>query len=224
MTVRDRLRGVLFRMEEAAGRSGRAPELVRLCIVSKRVPAETVREVVAAGGRILGENRVQDADEKIESLENLRSRVEWHMIGHLQTNKAKRAFGIFDVIQSVDSFGLAQKLNELAEGAGRPCRAYFEVKTSDEPSKTGIPWEAAPEVLAECFALPHLRPEGLMTMAPLAGNEAAARRSFRRLRELRDRLAQKTPGLGLSMGMSSDFEWAIEEGSTMVRVGTAIFG
>jgi hypothetical protein len=212
--VRANLERVRERVARAAQRAGRRPEDILLIGVSKTVPAERVREAIAAGLPALGENRVQEAKEKIRVLGRP---VPWHLIGHLQTNKVKDALDLFDVIQSVDRPALAA---ELARRARRPVDVLVEVNLAGELAKSGFaPAEVKPalDVLA---ALPNLRVRGLMAIPPAAADAEQTRPWFRTLRELRDaaELAE------LSMGMSADFEVAIEEGATMVRVGTAIFG
>jgi hypothetical protein len=211
--VRANLERVRERVARAAQRAGRRPEDILLIGVSKTVPAERVREAIAAGLPALGENRVQEAKEKIRVLGRP---VPWHLIGHLQTNKVKDALDLFDVIQSVDRPALAA---ELARRARRPVDVLVEVNLAGEPAKSGFaPAEVKPAVDA-LAALPGLRVRGLMAIPPAAAAEQT-RPWFRTLRELRD--AAGLPEL--SMGMSADFEVAIEEGATMVRVGTAIFG
>ena len=212
--VRANLERVRERVARAAQRAGRRPEDILLIGVSKTVPAERVREAVAVGLAALGENRVQEAKEKIRVLGRP---VPWHLIGHLQTNKVKDALDLFDVIQSVDRPALAA---ELARRARRPVDVLVEVNLAGEPAKSGFaPAEVKPAVDA-LAALPGLRVRGLMAIPPAAADAEQTRPWFRTLRELRD--AAGLPEL--SMGMSADFEVAIEEGATMVRVGTAIFG
>jgi pyridoxal phosphate enzyme (YggS family) len=212
--VRANLERVRERVARAAQRAGRRPEDILLIGVSKTVPAERVREAVEAGLAALGENRVQEAKEKIRVLGRP---VPWHLIGHLQTNKVKDALDLFDVIQSVDRPALAA---ELARRARRPVDVLVEVNLAGEPAKSGFaPAEVKPAVDA-LAALPGLRVRGLMAIPPAAADAGQARPWFRALRDLRDAAGLRE----LSMGMSADFEVAIEEGATMVRVGTAIFG
>ncbi len=211
--VRANLERVRERVARAAQRAGRRPQDILLIGVSKTVPAERVRQAVEAGVAALGENRVQEAKEKIRTLGHP---VPWHLIGHLQTNKVKDALELFDVIQSVDRLPLAA---ELARRARRPVDVLVEVNLAGEPAKSGFaPAEVKP-ALDALAALPNLRVRGLMAIPPAADAEQA-RSWFRALRDLRD--AAGLPEL--SMGMSADFEVAIEEGATMVRVGTAVFG
>jgi hypothetical protein len=212
------------RIEAAARRSGRDPHEIELCAVTKLAGLNQVREAVEAGCRILGENRVQAAEAKIREASDLRGRVLWHLIGHLQTNKAARALELFDAIESVDSVKLARKLAELSGKRGGILPILVEVKTSPEETKRGIPLAEAKEVVAVIRELPHLELQGLMTMAPWTSEEKPIRACFSALRELRDELggAKKLPVL--SMGMTNDFELAVEEGATLLRIGSAIFG
>jgi pyridoxal phosphate enzyme (YggS family) len=218
--IAENLDRVRERMDAAARRSGRSGSEVRLCAVSKGRALPAVREAVAAGVTILGENRVQEGLAKIEAAQDLAGLVSWHLIGHLQRNKARRAADRFDLIQSVDSREIARRLSDLGLERGRPVRALAEVRTADDPTKTGLPAEDAEAILAELIAMPGLVLEGLMTMAPNTDDERRVRASFAALARLRDRLGLRE----LSMGMSGDYEVAIEEGATIVRVGSAIFG
>ncbi len=212
--VRANLERVRERVARAAQRAGRRPQDILLIGVSKTVPAERVRQAVEAGVAALGENRVQEAKEKIRTVGHP---VPWHLIGHLQTNKVKDAVELFDVIQSVDRLPLAA---ELARRARRRVDVFVEVNLAGEPAKSGFaPAEVKP-ALDALAALPNLRVRGLMAIPPAAADAEQARPWFRALRDLRD--AAGLPEL--SMGMSADFEVAIEEGATMVRVGTAVFG
>lgn len=212
-----RLEAVRQRLAQAAQRAGRNPAGVALVGVSKNFPPEMVDAAVNAGLTLFGENKVQEARAKIPEVS---SRAHWHLIGHLQTNKARDAVALFELIHSVDSVKLAMELNKYAERAGKTQRVLLEVNVSGEASKFGLKTEDLPAVLAEIQALPRLQVDGLMTMAPFGKDAEAARPYFRRLREL-----GATHGLReLSMGMSHDFEVAVEEGATLVRVGTAIFG
>jgi PLP dependent protein len=220
----ERLERIRFRMEAALGRSGREPGSVRLLAVTKGYPAGTVRDALALGLNEIGESRVQEAEAKIREL-GTGSR--WHLVGHLQTNKAKKAVELFDEIHSVDSVALAEELARRAAAAGRSPRCYVEVNTSGEPSKHGVAPGAARELLLCVRALEPLQLEGLMTIGPLHGGPEGARASFRALSRLRDEARQEGilgEGAGLSIGMSDDFEIAIEEGSTVVRIGSALFG
>jgi len=221
-TIRERLAAVRRRIEAAAGRSGRAAASVTLVAVSKTMPVEAIREAVAAGVTILGENRVQEARDKIEALAGA---VEWHLIGHLQTNKAKLAVGLFDRIHSLDSIRLAHELERHAGEAGRRVRCLVQVNVGGEEQKNGASESEVRPLLEAASRLPHILVEGLMAIPPFLSDSEAVRPFFRRLRVLRDELARDGfPLPDLSMGMTQDFEVAIEEGATLVRVGTAIFG
>lgn len=210
-----KLQAVRTRIADAARRVGRPPESVRLICVTKTASLDQIRQAIAAGATDLGENRVQDAAPKIDALPN----ATWHMIGHLQRNKAKAAVERFAWIQSVDSVGLALMLERQAAAAGKTVPILVEVNVSGEVTKHGVPPEAVDPLLAVVRTLPHLQAKGLMTMAPIVEDPEQARPHFARLREL----GAKFQLPELSMGMSQDFEVAVEEGATMVRVGTAIF-
>jgi pyridoxal phosphate enzyme (YggS family) len=219
-----RLNEVRCRISAAAARAGHAAEAVRLVGVTKTVPADVVRAAVALGLGDLGENRVQEAQAKIPAVG--RERARWHLVGHLQRNKVNRAVELFDRIHGVDDLALAEALSRRAAAAGRPLPVLVEVNVGGEASKYGVAPEGLEAMLERVAALPALRLDGLMTVGPWVDRPEDARPGFVRLRELRDR-AQRSLGLELpelSMGMSGDFEVAVEEGSTMVRVGTAIFG
>jgi PLP dependent protein len=207
----------------AASRAGRAPGEVRLIAVSKTVDLERLRQAVAAGQRLFGENYLQEARAKMAASE---PGLEWHFVGHLQTKKAGAAVALFHLIHSVDRLKLAHALNAAAASKGTVQRILLQVNQAGEESKSGAPPEAVPDLLRELARLPHLRVMGLMTMPPWLADPEAVRPYFRALRALRDRLQEAT-GLSLpelSMGMSGDYEVAVEEGATLVRVGTAIFG
>jgi pyridoxal phosphate enzyme (YggS family) len=223
----ERLALVRRRIETSAARGARAPEDVTLIAVSKTHPPETLLRAIEAGVRDLGENRVQEADAKITELG--RTRARWHLIGHLQANKARRAVALFDIIHSLDSASLARRLDHLcAEAAREELPVLIQVDLAGEETKSGVDEDELPRVVEAVVACRSLRLLGLMTLPPFFEDAELARPYFRRLRELRDALASGGnfgPGRGeLSMGMSHDFEVAIEEGATMVRVGTAIFG
>lgn len=225
-TVRANLVRVRERIAAAAERAGRKGEEITLMGVSKTHPAEAIREAYAAGLRNFGENRVQEWEAKHIELMDLNGR--WHLIGHLQSNKAARAARLFHSVDSVDDFKLAQRLDrERAElGPSEKLRVLIEVHIAREETKSGAEEEDVPELMEKIAELPKLELAGLMCIPPFAERAAEARPYFRRLRELRDglekRMGRKLPVL--SMGMSHDFEVAIEEGATEVRVGTAIFG
>lgn len=235
-TVAARIAAIHERMAAAALRAGRAPAEVQLVGVTKTHPPELVAEALAAGLHDVGENRVQEAERKIAALAAVRTSLRWHLIGHLQSNKARRAAALFDIVHSVDSVHLAQA---LAYGAAdrAPLPVLLQVNVSGEASKEGFSlagWEAQPPVLAafcrdveQVLALPGLAVHGLMTIAPWGEDPERARPCFRSARRLRDELSRRFPAAGwgtLSMGMTDDFEVAIEEGATLVRVGRAIFG
>ena len=229
MSIADNLARVRQRIAEAAHRAGRRPEDVVLMAVTKTFPPEIIREAYAAGQRLFGENRVQEFAEKAPSLAELPG-IEFRLIGHLQSNKATKAAQIFSGIDSVDSLHLAEKLDAAAEKAGKRLQVLIEINVGGEAAKSGI----APDspdleaLLSAAPRLPNLEFRGLMSIPPFTEDLQAARPYFRQLRELRDQIASRNlPAVRmdtLSMGMSHDFEVAIEEGSTCVRVGTAIFG
>jgi pyridoxal phosphate enzyme (YggS family) len=225
--IEERLAGVRDRVERAAVRADRAPEDVELLPVTKGHPASTIEAVIAAGLPRIGENRIPETAEKQEALGGRRG-VAWHLIGRLQGNKARKAMGLFDVIESVDSAKLARRLSRLADEAGGvPVEVLLQVNASGEGSKAGWTPEDLAIDLAEMCALPGLEVAGFMTMAPFTDDAAVLRATFRRVRELRDRCLEEVPGFSgrvLSMGMSNDFELAIEEGSTRVRLGTVLLG
>ncbi len=215
------LRDVQARIARACARAGRSPEDVTLLPITKTVGAETVHALRELGIREVGENRVLDAVEKASSCP---SDLTWHMVGHLQTNKARKAVGLFSVVHSVDSLRLAQALDEEAARISRKLDIYLEVNVSGEESKGGLRPEEVPDLARQAVGFPCLRVRGLMTMAPIADDPEGVRPVFRALRGLRDRLvADGLDARGLSMGMTQDFEVAIEEGATLVRIGTALF-
>jgi hypothetical protein len=225
-----RLAGIEERITRACTRAARPASEVRLMAVSKVHPAAALAEALAAGVTLFGENRVQEFETKRELLRELGVQgAEVHLIGHLQSNKSAKAAEVFAGIDSVDSLRLAERLNEAAGKLDKTLPILIEIKLSDEPSKDGLVPEAD-ETLSLLERLPnltHLSPHGLMTMAPLDDNPETARACFCRLRTLRERWSAEFPRLDLrelSMGMSGDFEIAIEEGSTLVRIGTALFG
>jgi pyridoxal phosphate enzyme (YggS family) len=221
--LRDRLAGVRERIEGAKARAGRA-DAVTLVAVTKTHPADVVRAAVAAGVGDVGENRVQEMDDKVGEIG--RGAVRWHLIGHLQRNKAARAVAIADLVHSLDSLRLAEALSAEAVRAGITLPVLVQVNTSGEESKFGLPADKAVDAAGAMAALPGLRLEGMMTMAPFTDDEAVIRRTFAAARRLCEEAARQVPGFGraLSMGMSNDFEAAVEEGSTLVRVGSTLFG
>ncbi|MBP7475140.1 MAG: YggS family pyridoxal phosphate-dependent enzyme [Pyrinomonadaceae bacterium] len=208
------------RIDSAARRSGRGPDEIKLVAVSKMHPVETLRKAMAADASVFGENKVQEAESKV--LEIGRDGVEWHLIGHLQSNKARKAVQLFDVIQSVDSVELAERLERICIEVGRDKLSVFaQVDLAGEVTKSGIAESELPSLVAYLKTCQHLQLKGLMLLPPFFDDPDATRPYFKRLREIRDEIL---PGGELSMGMSHDFEVAIEEGATVVRVGTAIFG
>jgi len=229
MSIAENCSEVRERIDVAARRAKRRPEEIKLMAVSKTFPAERVREAYEAGLRLFGENRVQEFAGKIDALRDLHD-AEWHLIGHLQTNKAAKATELFAAIDSVDSLRLAQKLNAAAQQLGKKLTVLIEINVGGEEAKSGVAPESREleELLAAAPKLDHLEFCGLMTVPPFTENPQKARPYFRKLRDLRDQIAARrllAVGMNtLSMGMSHDFEVAIEEGSTCVRVGTAIFG
>lgn len=225
--IAERVAVVRERIAQAAARAGRRPQDVTLVAVSKTHPPQSVREAFAAGLRDFGENRVQEAEGKIESLGDLRAAgLRWHLVGHLQSNKAKRAVRIFDCIHSVDGVELGGKLAKAVAEEGRSLPALVQVNLGHEASKSGLEENQLFALLTALQAPPALRVVGLMTLPPFQEDPEAVRPFFRRLRELRDQaLAQGLlAGSDLSMGMSHDLEVAVEEGATLLRVGTAVFG
>src|ERR1700690_358019 len=229
MSIANNLAQVRERIANAANRAGRRSEDIALMAVSKTFPAERVREAYDAGLRLFGENRVQEFAEKIDPLRDLHG-TEWHLIGHLQTNKAAKAVELFAAVDSVDSLRVAQKLSASAQQLGKKFNVLIEINVGGEAAKNGILPESREldELLLAAPQLTHLEFRGLMTIPPFTDDPRQARPYFRKLRELRDQVAsRRLPQISmnaLSMGMSHDFEVAIEEGSTCVRVGTAIFG
>jgi PLP dependent protein len=227
------------RIAAAARRSGRSPDEITLMGVSKTFPTESIREAYAAGLRVFGENRVQEFAGKAGALRDLLD-AEWHLIGHLQSNKAAKATELFDGVDSVDSVRLAEKLNASAESAGKTLSVLIEINVGGEQAKSGVEpgsyercsdepgSDELEQILRGAPRWDHLKIRGLMTIPPYAEDPEASRPYFRQLRQIRDSIAaRELPEVGtavLSMGMSHDFEVAIEEGATCVRVGTAIFG
>jgi PLP dependent protein len=229
MSVTENIARIREQIEAASSRARRDPTEVTLMAVSKTFPAERIREAYQAGIRDFGENRVQEFAGKIESLRDL-AQARWHMIGHLQTNKAARSVDLFHAVDAVDSLKLAEKLNDAVGKAGKRLAVLVEVNVGGEAAKTGVAPDSSEldNLLAAAPRLGHLEVRGLMTVPPFTEDPQQARPYFRKLRELRDQIATRNlPAVGmhvLSMGMSHDFAAAIEEGSTCVRVGTAIFG
>ena len=218
--IQTNLAEVRQKIAQAAVRAGRNVEDIKLVAVSKTHPASVLREAITAGITVFGENKVQEAEDKIAEVG--RAAAEWHLIGHLQSNKARKAVQLFDVIHSVDSLELATKLERICIEEGRDKLPIFvQVDLAGEETKSGISERNLPELVAYLRTCKCLRFDGLMLLPPFSDDADAARPYFKRLRALRDEIL---PGGELSMGMSHDFEIAIEEGATIVRVGTAIFG
>jgi PLP dependent protein len=229
MVIASNLSAIHEHIARAARRAGRNPDDVALMAVTKTFPAELILEAYEAGQRLFGENRVQEFAEKAGRLAELRD-AQFHMIGHLQSNKVAKAVEIFRAIDSLDSAKLAQRLNVASEKLGKTLDVLIEINVGGEQAKTGIAHDSAEleAILSQAPEWEHLHIRGLMTVPPFSEDPEGARPYFRQLREVRDRVAaQDFPAVSfdvLSMGMSHDFEVAIEEGSTCVRLGTAIFG
>ncbi|PYS89185.1 MAG: YggS family pyridoxal phosphate-dependent enzyme [Acidobacteria bacterium] len=226
-TIFERVAAVRRRIEASVQRAARTPAEIKLIAVTKTHPAEIVREALNAGLTDFGENRVQEAEAKIAQLADGAAR--WHLIGHLQANKVRRAVKLFDVIHSIDSTTLVARLERLcAEEERRVLPVLLQIDLAGEATKSGADVAALPEMIEECQRCAHVRLVGLMTLPPYFDDAEQVRPYFRRLRELRDEW-QRRGAFGasvgdLSMGMTHDFEVAIAEGATMVRVGTALFG
>lgn len=224
-SIRDNVERLRGEIADACAGSGRSPEDIELVGVTKFVPIDRIQEAVNAGVTTMGENRVQEARDKIP---RITGNVSWHMIGHLQRNKARAAIGLFDMIQSVDSTDLAAEIDKRCFQAGRTMDVLVEVKTAHEETKFGVDPCEALDLVAGISEFNSIRVRGLMTIGTFTEDETEIRRCFRDLREVREKI--ETLALAgvemryLSMGMSSDFRIAIEEGSNMVRIGTAIFG
>jgi pyridoxal phosphate enzyme (YggS family) len=225
--LRDRFADVRNRIETTARACGRSPQEITLVAITKTHPTETINAAIDLGAKDLGENRVQEAEEKIRELG--RDAARWHLVGHLQTNKARRAIGLFDLIHSLDSAALAERLDRLCAEEGRESLdVLVQIDLGGEVTKSGIETADLPALLSTLKQCARLRLIGLMTLPPYFENPDCSRPFFKTLRDLRDEL-QVQGHFGsrkgeLSMGMSHDFEIAIEEGATMVRVGTALFG
>ena len=231
-SIRERYLAALDTIASAANRSGRSPEAVKLVVVTKFQPIQVVRSAIEAGAVLLGENYAEEGVTKIQSLQNL-SAVEWHMIGHVQSRKAPLVAGHFNFMHSLDSLKLAKKLDRFCAEAGRALPVLLEFNVGGEDSKGG--WEAVDETrwedllpeVSELLAMPNLQVRGLMSMPPLGTDAEFARPYFQKLRRLREFLTSQFPQANfseLSMGTSSDYEVAVEEGATFVRIGTAIVG
>jgi len=224
--MKTRLENIKDRIYQVAAACGRDPETIRLVAVSKAVPKDRVKAAIEAGVTTLGENYVQEAREKINALYS--HPVSWHLIGHLQTNKAKVAVRLFDLIQTVGSLKLARELDKQAQKIDKIQQILIQVNIGDDPAKSGTTAQDTQNLIQEISRLEHLSIKGLMTMPPFFNNPEKVRPYFSALRDLRDKIRKiAVPNVSmeeLSMGMTGDFEAAIEEGATMVRIGTAIFG
>jgi pyridoxal phosphate enzyme (YggS family) len=224
MTIKERVETVRARIAAAALRVGRDPGDVLVVAVAKGFPVSTVEEAITAGISDIGENRVQEAKAKMAEIT---APCRWHMVGHLQTNKARLAVRLFDWIHSLDSWKLALELDNAGSALGKQVRTLVEVNLAEEPTKTGVTELEFFPLLEKLGSPPHLSIQGLMAMPPFDPDPERIRPYFRRLTRLREEAASRFPELSLrhlSMGMSHDFEVAVEEGATMVRIGTAIFG
>jgi pyridoxal phosphate enzyme (YggS family) len=225
INISDNINTTKQRIAAAALKCGRDPDSIKLLAVTKTIPTEYIIKAIDAGITMLGENYVQEARDKIAAIG---SRGQWHMIGHLQTNKAKYVVTLFDYVHSVDRMELAQELDKRAGLINRKLNVLIEVNVSGEKSKSGIPADDAPALIKQIAGLENLAMRGLMTMAPYSNNPENARPYFSALRNLRDNISRQQisgiPMEELSMGMTDDFEVAIEEGATIIRIGRAIFG
>lgn len=224
MSIAENLARIHTQIADACAQARRSPSEIALMAVSKVHPIEALIEAHSAGQRLFGENRVQEWQSKSEAAAQLEG-LEIHLIGPLQSNKSAKAAELFHAIDTVDSLKIAQRLNASAESLNKTIPIHLEIKLSHEETKHGLPPEDLPNLLTALAAMPHLTPIGLMTVPPWSEDPETARPYFQRLRHLRDQSLPHTPTLtGLSMGMSGDFAVAIQEGSTTIRIGTAIFG
>jgi len=227
LELKQRLEQIRQRIRQAAESCNRDADSIRLVAVSKTVPAEKVKLAIEAGVNIIGENYVQEAQEKLKALAPYAA-VSWHFIGHLQSNKAKYAVRIFDLIHSVDSIKLARELNKQAAKVDKVQQILVQINIAGEDTKFGISAEKAPQMISEISRLEHISIKGLMTMPPYFYQPEKVRPFFAALRDLRDQINEQSIAnvflSELSMGMTGDFEVAIHEGATLVRIGTAIFG
>jgi len=218
--IRDNLDKIRLRIDLACSKAGKKIEQVTLVAVTKNRAISEIKEAIACGLSEIGENKIQEALLKFNELNQVLG-LKWHLIGHLQTNKVKEAIKIFDLIHSVDSLKLAQEINKQAEKINKLQRVLIEVNVSGEESKFGIRLEDSADLITQISVLQNIKVLGLMTVAPIVDDPEKVRPYFRRLKELRDSI---NTSYILSMGMTDDFEVAIEEGATLVRIGTAIFG
>jgi pyridoxal phosphate enzyme (YggS family) len=222
-TIEENLSRVKEKIDAAANKAGRHPSSIKLIAVTKTMAADKIQKAIQAGATTFGENYIQEARQKIEEIGH--AEIQWHFIGHLQTNKAKYAVKLFDVIHSVDSIKVAAELNRRAAAIGKVMNCLIEVDLSQEEAKFGISQERTAELAGEMSGMNNISLQGLMTMPPYFDDPESARPYFIALRTLQEKITQDgIPLPELSMGMSTDFEVAIEEGATMVRVGRAIFG
>jgi len=227
MRILQHLASIQERINSAAAKAGRNPQDIKLVTVTKTIELPEIIEAVKSGVKILGESRVQEAQKKVESYELrvLSDKVEWHLIGSLQRNKAKYAVQLFDLIHTIDSIELAEEVDRQAGKKEKTQRILVQIKLSEEETKHGVLEKDLMELLDKVSNMKNLKLEGLMTIPLLLEDPELIRPYFRKLREIRDKLSSRGYNLPeLSMGMSNDFEVAIEEGATMVRIGTAIFG
>ncbi|MDI3473206.1 MAG: dependent protein [Thermotogaceae bacterium] len=223
-TISKNIERVLEKIKKSAEKVGRNPDEITLVAVSKNMPTEAIKIAYEAGLRIFGENRAQEAREKVESLKDLD--IKWHFIGRLQRNKVKYVVNFSELVHSVDSFELLLEIDKRARKISKVQNILLEVNISGEETKAGLNPDAIDDIVEKALKLENIKLRGFMTMAPFVEDPEEVRWVFKSLRELRDRISQKynLKNLELSMGMSNDFEVAIEEGATMVRIGTAIFG
>ena len=222
--LRLHLQEIEDRIARACARASRNRSEVKLCAVTKSVPVERIQSAIDLGLRVFGENRIQEAAQKLSQIQS-RADVQWHFIGHLQSNKARRAIELFDTIQTVDSWSLAERLDRIAKELDRTVNVMLEVNLGGESTKTGLKAEEVDELTDRISHLSNLNLKGLMTVPPFLEPVEQVRPYFSRMRELRDLARKRYPNLeDLSMGMTHDFEIAIEEGATIIRVGTALFG
>ena len=222
--IQEKIREVLEKVEKAALRSGRKPSEVTLVLVTKNVPPLRIREAFEAGAREFGENRLQELLQKKPELDPA---IRWHFVGRLQTNKVKSLVGEVGLLHSLDRLELLEEIQKQAEKKDLKMDSLIQINTTGEATKAGFAPEKTEAAVEAIRRFPRIQLRGLMTIGPLQGDEGSIRKSFARLRELRDGLHRQFPDAGireLSMGMSSDFEWAVEEGATLVRIGTAVFG
>ncbi len=226
--IRENLAGIRAKIEASCGRSGRQANEIILVAVTKNIPIESIAEAAKMGLSHLGESKVQEALTKFSPLQTQFPQLKWHMIGHLQTNKVKRTCDVFSCIQSLDSEKLATEIGRQAKALGKVQDCLIEVKVSDEPAKTGIGVKKIPQLLEFCKSLNTVRVTGLMCVAPYFEDTNLVRPYFAKARKLYDQFFSSSlidsSRPTLSMGMSHDYEVAIEEGSTMIRIGTALFG